>query len=226
MAAEQDPDVLLVAAHLPELSGLRRWLGDRLRADIGSIAVLADAVGIGLPAAAGGMTSLLERVRPRAAILIGTCGSYDGQGLDVGQVVVGRRVHLVSAAVALGQGAFPEPMSTVVETDKALSAGLAEAGLRSVDVATTLAITVDDGLSRTLGRREGCHVEHLEAFAVAQRAASSRVPFAIVLGVANRCGANAREQWRTNQRRAGDDVARQVVAWIERGAPGLRTGRR
>jgi nucleoside phosphorylase len=226
MAADQEPDVLLVAAHVPELSGLRRWFGDRRRAVLSGIAVHAEAVGIGLPAAAGGMTALLERVRPRAVIMMGTCGSYEGQGIEVGQMVIGRKLHLVSASVALGHGAFPEIMPTVVEADPDLSAGLAGPGLRVVDVATTLAITIDDTLSRILGQREGCHVEHLEAFAVAQRAACSGVPFATVLGVANRCGSNAREEWKANQTRAGDSVARHVVAWLERGAAGLRTGRR
>jgi nucleoside phosphorylase len=225
MATERAPDVLLVAAHLPELCGLRRWLGEALRADFGGFDVSADAVGIGLVAAAGGLTALLERIRPRALVLVGTCGAYQGQGIDVGQVVVGRRIHLVSAAVALGRGAFPQPMSTVVDVDPALSAGLAEPGLRAVDVATTLAITIEDGLSATMGRREGCHVEHLEAFAAAQRAASRGVPFATVLGVANQCGSSAREQWKANHRRVGDEVARHVAAWLERGAPGVRAGR-
>jgi nucleoside phosphorylase len=222
MAADREPDVLLVAAHPPELSGLRPWLGAELHAEMGGIEVLAEPVGIGLSAAAGGMAALLDRLRPRALVLIGTCGAYPGRGPDLGQVVVAGTVHLVSAAVALGQGAFPDPRSTAIDTDPALSAGIGGSGLRSVDVATTLAITVDDGLCGQIGRREGCHVEHLEAFAVAEQAAPRRVPFACVLGVANRCGGAAREQWRANHGRVGDDVARHVAAWLERGAPGLR----
>jgi len=222
MAARKNPDLLVVAAHLPELSGLRRRLGDGLRSDVAGIDVSAEAVGIGLPAAASGMAARFERSRPRAVILIGTCGAYDGCGLEIGQVVVGRRVRLVSAAVAAEKGVFPEPLSTVFDTDAALFERLCGAGMSAVDVATTLAITIDGGLASTLCRRESCAVEHLEAFAVVQCAASYRVPFAIVLGVANRCGAGAREQWRANQRRAGVGAAAHVVAWLERGAPGLR----
>jgi nucleoside phosphorylase len=221
MPADRYPDVLVVAAHLPELLGLRPWLGNRLRGEIAAVRVSAEAVGIGLPAAAGAIAAALDRNCPRAVVLIGTCGAYDGRRLNVGDVVVARRVHLASAAVALGQGAFPAPMSIAVDATPALREKLGGAGVRAVAVATTLAITVDDWLAATLAKRESCDVEHLEAFAVAERAASEGVPFAIVLGVANLCGAHARDQWMANQRRAADGAARHVAAWLERGAPGL-----
>jgi hypothetical protein len=45
-------DVLVVAAHPPELAGLKAILGDALRGQVNGIRIAADAVGIGLAAAA------------------------------------------------------------------------------------------------------------------------------------------------------------------------------
>jgi len=221
MAARKNPDLLVVAAHLPELSGLRRRLGDGLRSDVAGIDVSAEAVGIGLPAAASGMAARFERSRPRAVILIGTCGAYDGCGLEIGQVVVGRRVRLVSAAVAAEKGVFPEPLSTVFDTDAALFERLCGAGMSAVDVATTLAITIDGG------SRRRCAAAKAARSSTSRRSPWSNAP-PRTRAVRDRargrepCGAGAREQWRANQRRAGVGAAAHVVAWLERGAPGLR----
>src|SRR5436190_4454853 len=115
MADRDRTDILIVSAHLPELSGLRSILGDSLNANVNGLEVAASAVGIGIPAAAAGLAFELGRCTPRAIVLIGTCGAYRGRGYSIGQVVVGRRIHLVSAAAASGRGAFPAPMPVATE---------------------------------------------------------------------------------------------------------------
>jgi len=215
--------ILILSAHLPELSGLRPTLGDDLSGTSGGGAVEARPVGIGLAAAAAGAAAALHEVGPRAVILVGTCGAYAGRGVGIGEVVVGRRLCLVSTAVAENRAAFPDPMRTTAEASAPLSVALAQEGAREVVIATTLAITTDDALAAQVAGHRGCHVEHLEAFAVAEACAARGVPLAVVLGVANMVGASAREVWRQNHAQAGDAAGALVARWLERGAPGVRS---
>jgi len=224
MKADRDrTDILIVSAHLPELSGLRSILGDELHARVGGLDVVASAVGIGIPAAAAGTAFELGRRTPRAIVLIGTCGAYGGRGHSIGQVVVGHRIHLVSAAAASGRGAFPAPMPVVVETARELSTGLANGELHEVDIATTLTITTDDVLAATLAESVSAEVEHLEAFGAATACDRERTAFGVVLGIANIVGASAREEWRLHHHSAGSAAAAAVARWITSGAPGLKT---
>jgi nucleoside phosphorylase len=215
-------DILIVSAHLPELSGIRSILGDGLEATVGDTVVAASAVGIGMPAAAAGTAFELGRRSPRAVVLIGTSGAYEGRGFSMGQVVVGRRLYMVSAAAAVGAGAFPEVMPVAHETDVELRRSLAAGALHEADIATTLAITTDDAVAARLSQSVDAGVEHLEAFGVATACARQGTPLGVVLGIANVVGSTAREQWRAHHEAAGAAAAAVVAGWIEKGAPGLR----
>jgi nucleoside phosphorylase len=139
--------------------------------------------------------------------------------------VVPTEVRLVDSAVLDEKAAFPAPMQLLRECDRALSDGLAQSdpsALRGA-VATTLGITTDDELARSLGRKSSCASENLEAYAVALACAARDRPFASVLIATNEVGSQGREQWRTYQREAAERGARLVLDWIERGAPGLAT---
>jgi nucleoside phosphorylase len=94
-------------------------------------------------------------------------------------------------------------------------------GARPVRVATTLAVTEADDLAAALVTTLSCEAEHLEAAGVAEACVQARVPFAAVLGVANRVGAPARAQWRAHHREAGDAAARLAERWLVDGAAGL-----
>ena len=215
-------DVLVVAAHSPELAALAPLLGENLRARVGSVDVVAEAVGIGLPAAAAGTAKAIRSCTPRCVVLVGTCGVYvrDGRDLGVGAVVRATRIHLASTAAVEGRGAFPAPMTIAAQPDGALSMAVGGAAV-PVEVATTLTITTDDDLARRVGESLGCEVEHLEAFGVAAACAADRVPLATVLGVANRVGSPARDEWRRHHESAGKAAADIVAAWLSSGAPGL-----
>jgi nucleoside phosphorylase len=213
--------LLVVSAHGPEQSGLVATLGDELRGTLGGNSVIARPVGIGLSAAAVGTASALVAIEPRAVVFVGTCGAYAGRGPTLGDVVVARRIRLVSTAAAQGRADFPPAMQTDLDLGGPFADALASGGARQVTVATTLAITTDDRLAEDLAARRGCDVEHLEAFAVAEACSARGIAFGVVLGVANIVGAGARREWLAHHRTAGDAAATRVVRWLEQGAPGL-----
>lgn len=214
-------DVLLLAAFLPELAPLRALLGDAMRARVGAVDVAARVVGIGLPTAAVGAAMQVAELRPRAVVALGTCGAYlPSAGLSIGDVAAARRVRLVDAGVVSGGAQFPEPMSTAIDGHPGLTGELERAGATPVDVATTLAITVDDTTAGRIATAPGAdvRVEHLEAFGMAAACAARGIPFAAVLGVANFVGARARGEWRTHHHRAEEAAVEVVVRWL-RGGP-------
>jgi nucleoside phosphorylase len=141
-------------------------------------------------------------------------------GLAIGDVVIADRVMLVDPSVVMGASEFPEAVSTMLRADGGICEGLATTGARRVTVATTLAVTVDDAVATQIARATGAHVEHMETLAVATACAVRGVVFSAVLGVANIVGAQAREQWRANHRRASEAAARHLLRWLELGACG------
>jgi futalosine hydrolase len=209
-----DRGVLVVAAFHPELAPLRPVLGDGLRGRIGGRAVAALPVGIGLPQASVGAALRIAEARPAAVVLVGTCGAYPGAALRIGDVVVARTLLLVEPAVADGTAQFPDPMSIASVADPRMRAELTAAGAIAADVATTLAVTVDDAVATRVARWTGAHVEHLEAHGVATASATHGVPFAAVLGVANVVGSRAREEWRAHHRAAAEAATAIVTRWL------------
>lgn len=224
MMPEDRTDLLIVAAHSPELAGLRPWLSDRLIGRIRGLAVRAKAVGMGMAAAGPATARGILAVHPRAVLLIGSCGVYPNlphyQPFDV---IVSSQVHLVSHSVHSGKSAFPEPMQTRVEGSQLMAAGLAAGNSRvfTAPIACTLGHTVDDATAASVYPATGCEAENLEAFAVGQACKAAEVPFVAVLGVANIVGSTGAQDWRQFQRKAVSAAAEVIVAWIQRGAQGL-----
>jgi futalosine hydrolase len=225
-------DVLLLAAFVPELAPLRAVLGDGMRARVGCADVAARVVGIGLPMAAAGAAMQVAEVRPRAVVALGTCGVYAATAggasdastpLAIGDVAAARRVWLLDVGAVLGAAQFPEPMSTAVDANGALADALERAGAKRADVATTLAITVDDAMATRIahapmqGVERGSRVEHLEAFGIAAACAARGIPFAAALGVANTVGSRGRDEWRMHHRRAAAAAAEVVLRWLRAG---------
>jgi nucleoside phosphorylase len=224
-------DILLVAAFVPELAALRASFGEGMSARIDAVDVAARVVGIGLPMAAAGTAMQLAELRPRAVVALGTCGVYPNDSLAgaaagadaspplaIGEVVVARRIRLVDASVVAGVAQIPEPMSSVIEADAALADGLERAGARRADVATTLAITVDDATARRMALTASVQVEHLEAFGMAAACAAQGVPFGAALGIANFVGARARDEWRVHHRQAAAAAADVALRWLRASA--------
>ena len=216
--------MLVLAAHAPELVGMRAELGDELAGFVRGLRVVCATVGVGMPVAAAGAMRHLRDARPRAVVLLGSCGVYpkhdDHALLDL---VVPEQIALVDPAVVAGKGAFPAPMQTSLAADDMLSRGLCGyvPSIHRGTVATTLAITTDDTMASRLGKRSGCETENLEAFAVASACAALSLPFAALLSITNVVGSDGRKQWTRYQRRAAEASARGLLDWVHRGARGL-----
>ena len=191
---------LVVAAWEPELAAFRARAGTIAAAD-----VVVEALGVGLVEAAIAMTQCIVRHRPAAALLLGTCGAFT---LSVGTVVTASKVHLACGGITDGAAALPAPMPATASFDEKLHAALVRAGAKSVQIANTLGITVDDALASRLAASGD--VEHLEAFAFARACAAAEgtaIPCAAVLGVANVVGARGRAEWLANHHSASAKAA-------------------
>lgn len=214
-------DLLVLAAYAPELIGMRRHLGEQLAGTVSGVSVSCKTVGVGLPNAAAGTAARLLLLRPRAVVLVGTCGVYPGATPVIGDAVVVKRAVLVDPSEVEGHGAMPEPMARSLECQPMLSLGLGAGRPPHHDVANTLIITTDDPLAVRLGAATGCALENLEAFAVANACALQQIPFGAVLGVSNTVGAVGREEWRAHHKAAALAACEVVNRWLTTGAMGL-----
>lgn len=204
--------VLVVSAFLPELVELRRLLRQRSARVAPARDVVTEPVGIGLVEAAAGAARVIARTTPRAVIFVGTAGAYAAPAAPpIGAVVVARRLHLVSAAVVDGHGYLPAVLPVTAESTPALVRALTATrkqrnrwapSLITGDVATPVAITKSPRLAARLLHASAAAAENLEAFSVARAAAVAGVPFAAVLGIANRVGPGAHAEWRRHGERA------------------------
>src|SRR5690606_23151879 len=95
--APERTDLLIVAAHAPEMAGLRPWLSDSLIGQIRGLTVRGKAVGIGMAIAGPATARGILAVSPRAVLLVGSCGVYPNlPQYRPHDVIVARRVQLVS----------------------------------------------------------------------------------------------------------------------------------
>jgi nucleoside phosphorylase len=212
-------DVLILAAFHPELAPLRPLLGDAMRARIGATEVVARVVGIGVAMAGVGAAMQLLELAPGRVVVVGTCGAYAGAGLGIGEVAVPSRIRLAAPSVVDGLAEFPAPMSLLSEAHGPTAEGLVRAGGKPVDLASTLAITVDDATAARLAKATGAQVEHLEAHGVATACAARGIPFAAALGVANVVGSRARQEWMMHHRAAAAAAIDVVTRWLRSAGP-------
>jgi nucleoside phosphorylase len=216
-------DVLVLAAHAVELEGLAPLLRESVPPGRASVVQLGEhrvacaAVGVGLTAAGAGTARALIEHAPRAVVLIGSFGRYPHSSLSSSpeHAYAVERVRVADAAVALGKAAIPAPMPGELMLDRALSATLERHGaLRLNALATTLSITTDDDLARTLGERSGCDGENLEALAVVHACAIARVPCAVLVACTNDVGSGGRAAWLANHAEAARSTARVLEALL------------
>lgn len=198
--------ILVCSAWEPELTHFRG-----LARGVPTAELVAEPVGVGVVDAAVGATRCIERHRPSHVVLLGTCGAAPtgDRRASLLDVVVGTRARLVDAAVTEGRAELPSAMAAEAPLDADLAAAMQRAGAKSVHIANTVGITVDDALADRLAAYG--EVEHLEAYGVARASLLLGVPCAIVLGVANVVGMEGRAQWLVNQRVASANAAE--VAW-------------
>lgn len=201
--------LLVVAAWEPELLRFR----ERLAASGGvGIEIAMEVLGVGLVEASLGMMRCVARHKPDLALLLGTGGVLPRtEAPRLGDAVAASRVRLLDAGILDGVSQLPAPMPAEAALDVAMHEALVGAGARSVRIANTLGITVDDALAARMVSAGRDDVEHLEAFAFARACASASVPCGIVLGIANVVGSRGRAEWLANHTAASAHAA--DIAW-------------
>jgi len=206
-------ELLILAAHEPELEPLRRRLAAAGRAD-----VPCHPVGVGLVAAAAGTARLLAELQPAAVLLTGSGGLYPDAGpFRAAEVVVGSELRLLDSACLQGQAALPPPLRSELGTDGGRRTELLAAGAaRALAIGTTLGITTDDALAARLARSGRCQVENLETHGVAQACHDAGVPVSVLLGITNLVGSQGRAQWRSHAGAAAEACAEVIVRWVRR----------
>ena len=217
-------DLLVVAAHPPDLRGVRDVLGDTLDGSINGLRIGAKTVGLGRAAAAASTAKRLVQLQPRGVIHIGTCGVFPGRpGYQPYDVVVPNRVSILDYAVDKGWSSFPEPMTTRRDADPAMSAGLSVSGARvhAAPIASPGAETSTDEIAGLVTAHHDFHAENLEAFGVIQACQLLKVPYAACLGVTHIVGALGRQDWRQFHRKATVSAAEVLFQWLRNGAQGL-----
>lgn len=220
-------DVLIVAPSAPDLVGLRDHLGEALHGTIRGLVVRSKVVGYGPAVSASATARGLAALKPRAVLLIGTCGVYPALPLyRPHDVVVSARVVCLDHAVLQGGAEYPSPMTTTLEASAPIVAGLTT-GRHRTHVAVTASppsLTRSDALAGRVTQSTSAHVENTEAYGVACAAVGASVPFACVLGVANIVGSTASTDWPQFQREATTQAANAAIAWLHNGAAGMPFG--
>ncbi len=188
---------LILFAAAMERDAAAPWLQS---SDDASVAVAL--CGVGIIDAAIGTARLVDQHRPDSVVFLGTCGAYPGSGLEIGELVVTRRAHLVTGDLLSKTMRLPELIPSSVEVDRDVveeySALLGRSGTvpHLCDVATTPGLTTDDNLAALIVEVGPCKVENLEAYSVLRAAVG--VPTAVILGVTNIVGPSGGVDWRSN----------------------------
>jgi futalosine hydrolase len=208
---------LIVCAWDPEVASLRRWLTTsegRRHARTLHVA----AAGVGAVDAAIGAARLIAAVGPRRLLFVGTAGVYPGARgrlpVAIDAAVIVSRATLVSTAALRDDGYLPAPLFTEVASDQKLVAELSVSPSPPVVAACPLGITKSAALARRIVHATAAAVENLELFAVARAAALAGLPFAAVVGIANRVGASAHGEWKAHHRSASASACAIVTTWL------------
>jgi nucleoside phosphorylase len=210
--------VLVLSAWEPEIAPLRRRLA-RPPARALAHTIVCRPAGVGAVDAAIGAARAIAEVKPVQIIFVGTAGSYPGRRTApaIGGVALPDELVLCSTAALRGDGYLPAPVVQRVPAAPALLAGLrgASPSIGGGGAAVSpLAITRSATLARRIARATGAAYENLETFSVARAAALAGLPFAAVLGIANRVGPTAHAEWRRHHQAASKAACAVVWDWL------------
>lgn len=162
----------------------------------------AACVGVGPVASAAATAYLLEAKRPERVLFLGTCGAYDGR-FEVGDLVAVKRVIERTLLEVRGEAYRPGIQTSLWDSAWHLD-------LPGADVLAQPAILATDEGARAMAAV--APLEHLELAGVFEACRQADIPVAAVLGVANRVGPDAQEQWRANHL----EVSRALQAEVRR----------
>ena len=203
---------LIVSAFEPEIAPLRRLVR-------GLRGIVLEPVGIGAIDAAVGAAGAIARVHPARVLFVGTAGIYGREKEAreaIGTAMVAGEIVCMSTAALKGEAYLPGPMVGQVPTSRSLQTALGSGRAEQPrDVACPLAITRSAALGRRIAEATGATLENLEAFAVARAAAAASVPFAAVLGVANRVGPTGHDEWQRHHRAASRAACELIARFLD-----------
>ncbi len=178
-----------------------------VQAELGELP--GECLGVGPLRAAARMASLLARVQPTRVLLVGSAGAYT-QRLPIGTAVVANQLGFVDSAAVAGLAYMPLPPEPIGP-----GRHLFPEDVPTARVLTSASITTDMALVRR--HAQAWDVEHMEAYGAALACQDAGVPFAVVLGIANRVGPDAHAEWLAHREEA--ERAAQAVAqhWLVAG---------
>jgi nucleoside phosphorylase len=162
------------------------------------------SLGVGALAAAARLAARLTQHQYARVIFTGTCGVIDTTSIPIGSVVTARRTLWADPGVLLGNHYIPDRVSTEVTLQGHFP------NVLFMDVVSCMGITQTDQGRLQLQQRFGNVAENMEAFAVAWVCADHHIPCDIVLGVSNRIGPTAHDEWKAHHLAA----SRAAQTWI------------
>ena len=145
-------------------------------------------VGVGLARAAAATARLIATYSPEKVLFIGTCGAYNAD-LRIGDCIAASEVRVLSGEELQGGAYRPAPEPTLWPASLSLP-------FPAHTVVNPPAITCTAQGAEMLGAHGA--VEHLELAGVFEAAQAARLPVGAVLGIANRVGPHAHQEWRNH----------------------------
>ncbi len=136
--------------------------------------------------------------RHTEVLFIGSCGAVDDT-VPLLSSVVFSSVTLAAGEAVNNSAFFPEPMQRKLNAGGTMhKALLAEHPSLEAHAFSTLAITRDRSLGKTLAHSAGAHFENLELFGVAMACEQLGVPWSALSTVTNYIHENGHAEWLAN----------------------------
>ena len=183
-----------------------------------SLGLVYRPVGVGLVAASAGITRALQELRPRAVVLVGSCGVFPSQNIPLHTLVVGQHFFLLDEGLSQQSAELPQQIPQGVSVASRLAEDLFKhSGAKNkVRVGCTLGITTSDSRAHVL-EASGCEVENLEGYSLAVACAQENIPFAALFVVSNRVGKEGRSAWQKHHAAGAHMCRRAIEQWLNQG---------
>ncbi|MEP6963724.1 MAG: futalosine hydrolase [Acidobacteriota bacterium] len=149
--------------------------------------------GVGVANAAHALTKAVESERPDRIILVGIGGAYPNSGLSIGDVVCAESECYGDMGVEAPDGFLDIQTLGFLETTFEMHVFPAPHRGRFVTVSTC---SGTDQLSQRIQVRTQGAVENMEGAAIAQIAASYKIPCGEIRGISNFTGNRDRKSWK------------------------------
>lgn len=153
--------------------------------------------GVGKTGAAAATAARLARGGVRGVVSFGVAGAYPGEGLGIGDVVVGTEIGVLDEGLDTGERFVPfaragmhVPGAGWMTCDPALAGPVPRDATFRVVHGRIATVSVCAGSARLAAERaaSGAVAESMEGAAVAHAATLFGVPFAEIRGISNLCG--------------------------------------